>query len=62
MAEWYHTRLLSSVHCAMPWAMSSSFGDNKLFLGPDHNIYALFMILFGLFDLICIICETENWK
>ena len=35
----------------MPWAMSSSFGDDKLFFGPKHNIYALFMILFGLFDL-----------
>ena len=38
--------------CAMPWAMSSSLGDNKLFFGHKHNIYALFMMLFGLFDLI----------
>ena len=36
----------------MPWAMSLSLGDDKLFFGPKHNIYALFMILFGLFDLI----------
>ena len=35
----------------MPWAVSSSLGDDKLFFGPKHNIYALFMILFGLFDL-----------
>ena len=54
----------------MPWAMSLSLGDVKLFFGPKHNIYALFMILFGLFDLIllfvCQICHvnyvTENWK
>ena len=32
-------------------AVSSSLGDVKLFFGPKHNIYALFMILFGLFDL-----------
>ena len=36
----------------MPWAVSLSLGDDKLFFGPKHNIYALFMILFGLFDLI----------
>ena len=36
----------------MPWAMSLSLGDNKLFSRPMHNIYAFFMILFGLFDLI----------
>ena len=36
----------------MPWALSSSLSDNKLFFRPKHNIYALFMILFGLFDLI----------
>ena len=54
----------------MPWAVSSSLGDDKLFFGPKHNIYALFMILFGLFDLILLFvcqichvnCETENWK
>ena len=33
----------------MPWAVSLSLGDDKLFFGPKHNIYALFMILFGLF-------------
>ena len=52
----------------MPWAVSSSLSDDKLFFGPKHNIYALFMILFGLFDLrllfvsqICHVnCETEN--
>ena len=35
----------------MPWAVSLSLGGDKLFFGPKHNIYALFMILFGLFDL-----------
>ena len=29
-----------------PWAVSSSLGDVKLFFGPKHNVYALFMILF----------------
>ena len=52
IAEWYHTLLWSSIHSAMPWAMSSSLGEDKLFFRPKHNIYALFMILFGLFDLI----------
>ena len=54
----------------MPWAMSLSPGDDKLFLEPKHNIYTLFMILFGLFGLILLFvcqichvnCETENWK
>ena len=54
----------------MPWPVSSSLTDNKLFFGLKHNIYALFMILFGLFDLILLLvcqichvnCETENWK
>ena len=44
----------------MPWDMSSSLSDDKLFFGPKH-IYA-FMILFGLFDLIqlfvCQICHV----
>ena len=70
IAEWYHTRFWSLVHYAMPWAMSSSLGDNKLFFGPKHNIYTLFKILFGLFDAILLFvcqichvnCETENWK
>ena len=50
--------------------MSSSLSDDKLFFEPKQNIYALFMILFGLFDLIllfvCQMChvnwETEKWK
>ena len=54
----------------MPWAASSSLGDVKLFFGPKHNIYALFMILFDLFDSILLFvcqichvnCEAENWK
>ena len=70
IAEWYHTRLWSSVHCTMPWAVSSSLSDDKLFVGPKHNINALFMILFGLYDSILLFvcqichmnCETENWK
>ena len=33
--EWYLTQLGSLVHCAMPWAMSLSLGDNKLFLDPS---------------------------
>ena len=36
----------------MPWAMILSLGDDKLFLRPKHNIYAFFIIPFGLFDLI----------
>ena len=55
---------------ATPWAVSSSLGDVKLFFGPKHNIYALFMILFDLFDSILLFacqichvnCEAENWK
>ena len=50
--------------------MSSSLGDEKLFFGPRHNIYAFFMILFDLFDLILLFvsqfghvnCEIEIWK
>ena len=47
IAEWYHTRLYSLVCYGMPWAVSSSLGDDKLFFRPKHNIYAFFMILFG---------------
>ena len=47
----------------MPWAMSSSLSDDKLFFRPKHNIYVFFMILFGLFDLIqffvCQICHVN---
>ena len=55
----------------MPWAVSSSLGDVKLFFGPKHNIYALFMILIDLFDsillFVCQICHVnyeaeKNWK
>ena len=49
-------------HKTMPWAMSSSLGDNKLFFGPKHNIYALFMILFGLFVCQNLSCELWNRK
>ena len=50
--------------------LSSSLGENKLFFGPKHNIFAFFMILFGLLDLILLFvcqichvnCETVNWK
>ena len=34
----------------MPWAVSLI--DKKLFFRPKLNIYAFFVILFGLFDLI----------
>ena len=37
--------------------------NNKLFFGPKHNIYAFFMMLFGLFDLrvlfVCQICHVN---
>ena len=54
----------------MLWAVSLSLSEDKLFFGPKHNIYAFFMIIFGLFDLIllfvcqiCLVnCEPENWK
>ena len=70
IADWYHSRFCLSVRCAMIWAVSSSLGDDKLFFGPKHNIYAFFMILLGLFDLILLFvsqichvnCETENWN
>ena len=70
IAEWYYTWFLVSLRCAMPWALSSSLGNNKLFFGPKHNINSLFMILLGLFDLILLFvyqichvnCETVNWK
>ena len=51
-------------------ATCPGLGDDKLFFEPKHNIYAFFMILFGLFYLILLFvcqichvnCETENWK
>ena len=54
----------------MSWAVSGSLGDHKLFFGPKQNIYAFFMILFGLFDSILLFvcqichvnCETEKLK
>ena len=44
----------------MPWAVSSSLGDGKIFFGPKHNIYALFIILFDLILLfVCQICHVN---
>ena len=68
IAEW-SSHLTFEHQYATPWAMSSSLGDVKLFFRPKkHNIYALFMIQFGLFDLILLFvcqichvnCEAEN--
>ena len=67
IAEWSSHSTFKHLY-NMPWAMSWSLGDDKLFFGPKHNIHAIFMILFGLFDLIllyvsqiCYVnCETEN--
>ena len=61
--EWYHTQLWTLVHCTKPWAVSLSLGGNKLFFKPKHNIYAFFMILFGLFDLILLfVCQICHMK
>ena len=50
----------------MPWAVSLSLGDDKLFFRPKHNIYAFFMTLFGLFDtsmcLANLSCKLWNRK
>ena len=50
----------------MPWAVSWNLDDDKLFNGSRHNIYAFFIILFGLFDtFICLSklsCELWNRK
>ena len=46
----------------MPWAVHWSLGDNKHFFGPKQNIYASFMILFGLFDLMLLfVCKFVMW-
>ena len=50
------------VHCPIPWAVSSSLGADKLYFWPKHNIYAFFMILFGLFDSILKYCVLGNRK
>ena len=66
IAEWYHTRLWSLVHYAMPWAMSSSLGDDKLFFGPKHNmLYSGFYLVFWCNTIICLSnlsCELRNRK
>ena len=45
----------------MPWTMSLSLSDNKLFFGPKHKIFDFFMILFGLFDLILLSVKFVRW-
>ena len=47
IAVWYHTWLWSSVHCAMPWAVSLSLGDDKLFLDPNtiSKLYSWFYLV-----------------
>ena len=46
----------------MPWAVSWSLGDDKLFFGTKHNIYTFFMILSGSFDLILLfVCQIVMW-
>ena len=46
-------------------------GDDKLFIGPKHNIYAfswfyLVYLIWYYYLFVCQIChensETENWK
>ena len=67
IAEW-SSHLTFELRYAAPWAVSSSLGDVKLFFGSKHNIYALFIILFDLFDSILLFvcqichvnCEAEN--
>ena len=64
IAEWSSHSAFEHLY-ATPWAVSSSLGDGKLFFGPKHNIYALFIILFDLILLfVCQIChvncEAEN--
>ena len=50
IAEWCHTWLWTLVQYTMPWAVSLHLGDNKLFIGPKHKIYA-----FSLFYLVNLI-------
>ena len=50
IAEWYHNRLWPSVHGDMPWAMSSSLSDGKLFLDPSTTSK-----LYSWFYLVCLI-------
>ena len=62
IGECYHTELWTVVFCAM----SLSLGDVKLFFGPKHNIYTLFMILFWFIWFDTIIClsnlSCELWN
>ena len=48
-------RYESSHYIKEPWAMSLSLRNDKLFFGPKHNIYDLFMILFGL--ILLFVCQ-----
>ena len=57
IAEKYHTRLRSSVCCTMPWALSSSLGDDRLFLDPSTTsmlsswFYLVYLIWYYYFSV-----------
>ena len=48
----------------LPWVVSSRLGDDKFFIGPKHNIYALLIIMFGLvwYLFVCQIVKCEFWN
>ena len=57
IVEWYHTWLLSMVHCAMPWALNSSLGDDQtlFWTQAQHLCFIHDSIWFIWFDtIICL--------
>ena len=67
IAEWYYTWFLLSLRCAMPWALSSSLGNNKLFwTQAQHLLFIHDSTWFIWFDtIVCLSnlsCELWNSK
>ena len=60
IAEWSFHSTIEHWNAA-PWAMSSHLSDDKLFIGPKHNIYTLFMISIWFFYLI-LLFVMELWN
>ena len=49
IAEWYHTWLWS----VEQWAMGSSLGDDKLSIGPKHNVYTFHDSIWFIGLILC---------
>ena len=59
IAEWYHTRVWSSVRCTIPWAVSLSQVHVCFF---HYSIWLIWFDTIFVCQICHVNCETENWN